>query len=178
MRAFPDLLAGSVTSSKLWSFSEPQLLLLQTGKYPHVTGKEIETQVTELINGMSRTHSVILGSVLLFIGAWWRTSEFSGLKQLPRFAHDIIGKNLEKVQLDGSLMIHMELAGDPLSRCLFILPCTSPSPYGISSSRSSAFVLGFLTTRWCRVTGLLTRIVGLPQNECSKRWEVEVSFEI
>lgn len=68
MRTFPDLLASSVTSRKLLSFAEPQLLLLQTGKYPHVTDREIETKVTELINGMSRTHSVVLGSVLLFIG--------------------------------------------------------------------------------------------------------------
>ena len=177
MRTFPDLLASSMTSRKLLGFSEPQLLLLQTGNYPHATDKEIETKVTELINGMSRTHSVVLSSVLLFIGTWWTTPELSGLKQPPDFAHDVIGKDLGKAQLSGSPLARVGLAGGPLSKCLSMLPCMSPSPYGVSPSRSSAFGLGFLTTRWCRVTGLLTSIVGLLQNECSKRRKVEVSFE-
>lgn len=60
MRALPDLLTSCVTSRKFPSLSEPQLPLSQTGNYPHFTGEEIETQVTELINGVARTPLVVL----------------------------------------------------------------------------------------------------------------------
>lgn len=67
MRALPDLLTSCVASSTLLSLSEPQLHLVQTGNYPHLTGEEMETQVTELINGVTGTQSMVLDLIQLLM---------------------------------------------------------------------------------------------------------------